>query len=125
MANRPLDEIHLRDLRLRCIIGTHPDERVNQQDVVINVTLYADLRQAGKTDAIEDTVDYHAVEQEIVEQVETFSFLLLERLAERVADICLANPKVARARVLIEKPAALRFARIVGVQIMRDRGDDA
>ena len=43
---------------------------------------------------------------------------------QRVADICLADPKVRRARVLIEKPGALRFARTVGVEIFRERPAD-
>ena len=36
-----------------------------------------------------------------------------------------ADPKVMRVRVLVEKPGALRFARTVGVEIIRDQVDDA
>ncbi len=124
MNDRHLDRIHIRDLRLRCIIGINPEERDKKQDVEINITLWADLRQAARTDRIEDTVDYKALKLKLVELIEGSSDFLIERLAQRVADICLADAKVRRVRVLIEKPAALRFARTVGVEIERERAAD-
>ena len=51
--------------------------------------------------------------------------MLVERLAERIADICLDSPGVQRVRVRVDKPGALRFARSVAVEIDRfaaDRG---
>jgi dihydroneopterin aldolase/D-erythro-7,8-dihydroneopterin triphosphate epimerase len=114
-----LDRIHIRDLSVRCIVGINPDERVNKQDIVINLTLHADLRKAGRTDDIADTVDYKAVKRKVLALVEGSSFLLLERLAEAIAGACLAQPGVRRVRVLVEKPAALRLARTVGVEIVR------
>jgi len=42
-----LDKIHIRDLLQRCIIGIYDEERREKQDVVINITLHADLRKAG------------------------------------------------------------------------------
>jgi FolB domain-containing protein len=123
MSEARLNRIHIRDLRLRCIIGINPEEREKKQDVVINITLYADLRRAAATDAIEDTVDYKAIKLRVVEEVEASSGYLLERLADRIARICLEDAKVRRARVLIEKPGALRFARTVGVECIRDRDD--
>jgi len=121
----PLDRIYIRDLRLRCIIGVAPHERDKKQDVEISVTLWADLRQAALSDRIEETVDYKALKLKIVELVEGSSDFLLERLAQRVADLCLQEARVRRVRVLIEKPAALRFARTVGVEIDRERAADA
>jgi len=116
---KKLDRIYIRDLSVRCIVGINPDERVNKQDIVINLTLHADLRKAGRTDDIADTVDYKAVKRKVLALVEGSSFLLLERLAEAIAEACLAQPGVRRVRVLVEKPAALRFARTVGVEIVR------
>jgi len=119
-----LDQIHICDLRARCIVGVNPDERVNKQDVVINVTLYADLRRAGQTDSIADTVNYKAVKKAVLEMVEGSRFKLVERLAEAVATACLIQSGVRRVRVLVEKPAALRFARTVGVEIVREAGGE-
>jgi len=125
MADTPLDRIHIADLLVRCIVGTNPGERAKPQDVVINVTLHADLRAACRSDRIEDTVDYRSLKQRIVEMVEASHFFLVEALAEAVSDICLSDPRVRKACVRVEKPTALRFARTVGVEIERERSDHA
>ncbi len=120
-ADRPLDRIHIRDLALRCIIGVQPHEREQRQDVVINITLHADLRQPGRTDCIDDTINYKTIKRKVVDLVENSSFLLLEKLAQQIADLCLSEPAVQRVDVMLDKPGALRFARSVAVEITRQR----
>ena len=117
----PLDRIRIHDLALRCIVGVNPDERREEQDVILNITLHADLRKACRTDRLADTVDYKALKKKEIRLVETSSCFLVERLAERVAATCLATPRVRKVEVSVEKPGALRFARSVGVEIARER----
>jgi dihydroneopterin aldolase/D-erythro-7,8-dihydroneopterin triphosphate epimerase len=128
MATEPIapdgvspDRIHIQDLLARCIVGLNPDEREAPQDVLINLTLWADLREAGRTDDLAHTVDYSALKKRILAMVEASSDLLIERLAQRVADLCLADAHVDRVSVRIDKPGALRFARSVAVEIHRRR----
>ena len=83
-----------------------------------------DERAAGESDDIGDTVDYHGVKQDVLAVVEASSYFLLERIAERLAEVCLAREGVRRVRVLVEKPGALRVARTVGVEIVRERPGD-
>jgi FolB domain-containing protein len=116
-----LDAIHIRDLLLRTIIGINPEERENQQDVVINVTCYTDTRRAGQSDEIEDTLNYRSVTKRIIDHVEDSRYQLVEALAASIAHIVLTEFGVERVRVRVEKPGALRFARSVGVEIVRDR----
>ena len=123
MAEGPLDRIHIRDLLTRCIVGINPDERREKQDVVINITLHADLRQAAETDAIEDTVDYKAVKKDVLEEIEGSKCFLIERLAERIASIALKPRLVRRVDVCVDKPGALRFARSVAAEITRLKQD--
>lgn len=121
MVERPLDQIHIRDLTCRCIVGINPDERTNLQDVVINVTLYVDLREACTTDRIDDTVDYKSVKTAVLAMVEKSSCYLVERLAEQIAEECFVDTRVEAVRVTLDKPGALRFARSVAVEIYRER----
>jgi dihydroneopterin aldolase/D-erythro-7,8-dihydroneopterin triphosphate epimerase len=116
-----LDAIHIRDLRLRCIVGVYEHERREKQDVVLQITLYADLRKAGRSDDLADTVDYKSAKKAVAALVEASSFKLVEALAEAVAETCLAQAGVQAVGVLVEKPGALRFARTVGVEIRRER----
>jgi dihydroneopterin aldolase/D-erythro-7,8-dihydroneopterin triphosphate epimerase len=120
-----MDRIHINDLQLRCIIGLYPEERREKQDVILNITLSADLRAAGASDDLRDTVDYKTVKQEIRALVEGSSFMLVEKLASEVARICLRPAQVERVRVRLDKPGALRFARSVAVDIERTRADFA
>jgi len=116
-----MDRIYIRDLALRCIIGLYPEERKNKQDVVINVVLETDLRAAGKSDSLTDTVDYKAIKLAVLSFVENSSFQLIESLAEGIAAICLKDRRVQSATVTIDKPGALRFCRSVAVEITRSR----
>ena len=115
------DQIHIKDLMLRTIIGINDEERRNRQDVLINITLFADLRPAGLSDAIADAVNYRTITKQIIAMVEASSFFTVEKLVAEIAAICLADPRVEAARVRAEKPGALRFARSVGVEIYRTR----
>ena len=115
------DQIQIKDLHLRTIIGINEQERRNRQDVLINITLYTDTRAAGRSDDIDDAVNYRTITKQIIELVEGSSFFLVEKMAAEIAAICLADPRVERARVRVEKPGALRFARSVGVEIERAR----
>ncbi|MCL5103658.1 MAG: dihydroneopterin aldolase [Armatimonadetes bacterium] len=119
-----MDRIHIRDLTLACIIGLYERERENKQNVVINITLHADLREAGLTDDVEKTVDYKSVKQGIIALVEDSRFLLVEALAEAIARKCLEFDRVEQVDVLVEKPGALKFARTVGVEITRLQNDE-
>ena len=119
----PLDRIGLRDIQCRGIIGIHPHERVKTQELIVNVVLHADTRPAAASDAIGDTVDYHAVALGVEDLVATSEFLLVERLAEEIARLALGDPRVQRVEVDVEKPEAVPFVRTVGVSIVRDRGE--
>ncbi len=114
-----MDKIFIRELALRCIIGIYPEERREKQDVVINVEMHSDLRKAGRSDDLNDTVDYKAIKKAILALVEKSSFQLIESLAERIADIALGDGKVKRVVVGIDKPGALRFAKASAVEITR------
>jgi D-erythro-7,8-dihydroneopterin triphosphate epimerase len=116
-----MDRIVVHDLRVRCIIGVDDEERRERQDVLINLDIFTDLRKAGKSDRIEDALDYRALKKQIVRMTENSEYHLVEALAEAVADIFRENPLVRGVRVRVEKPGALRFARSVGVEITRMR----
>lgn len=116
-----MDKIFIRDLALRCIIGIYPEERREKQDVVINVEMRCDLRKAGMSDDLNDTVDYKSIKKAILKLVEESRFQLIETMAERIAAIALNNEKIQAVIVTVDKPGALRFAKSSAVEIMRTR----
>jgi dihydroneopterin aldolase/D-erythro-7,8-dihydroneopterin triphosphate epimerase len=117
-----MDFIHIRDLALRCVIGVYPEERDIRQDVILNLRLgTGSVADAARTDRIEDTVDYKALKLRVMDLVENSAFQLIETLADRVAALCLEDPRVLVARVTVDKPGALRYARSVAVEVERSR----
>jgi D-erythro-7,8-dihydroneopterin triphosphate epimerase len=119
--NEDLDKIVIKDLLLRCLIGINEWERKEKQDVMINIVIWCDLKEAAKTDDINRTVNYKDISKEIIRLVEKSKFLLIETLAEEIAQVCLEHDKVKRVNVTVEKPGALRLARTVGVEINRKK----
>ena len=116
-----MDRIHIRDLGLRCVIGVYEDERRDRQDIILNIVLAGDFSKAGRTDDIEDAVNYKDIKKAVIKLVESSQYRLIETLAEQVAAIGLGHPKVQQVTVTVDKPGALRFARSVAYEITRSR----
>ena len=117
------DKIVIEDLHLRTIIGINDDERINKQDVYLNLILWTHLHHPGRTDDIEDAVNYRTITKDVIDMVESSSYLLVEKLATEVAKLILQNDLVHRVGVEVAKPAALRFAKSVKVYIERTQND--
>lgn len=119
-----MDQVFIRDLLIRGIVGINADERANLQDIVVNVTMEVDTLPAAKSDDIADAVNYRTVAKAIIAHVEQGSPMLVERLAAEIAAICLdSDSRITEVEVEVEKPGALRFADSVGVRVRRKRGE--
>jgi FolB domain-containing protein len=116
-----MDQIIIKDLLARGIIGVNPEERAKTQDMLINIILFTDLRRAGQTDEIDHTVSYSTVARRVQIHAESAARQTVEALAEDIAQLCLEDSRVERVRVRVEKPGAVRFTRSVGVEIERSR----
>jgi FolB domain-containing protein len=117
-----MDRILIKDLLLRGIVGINDDERVNRQDILVNVVMVADTSAAAKSDDISDAVNYRTVAKRIIAHVDEGEPMLVERLVQEIANICFdTDARIAEVEVTVEKPGALRFARSVGVTIHRTR----
>lgn len=118
-----MDKIIIKDLLLRGIIGINDDERVNKQDILINIIIFADTRQAAVSDNIDDAVNYRTITKRIIDHVENSADFLVEKLVNDIARIILTEFSAERVIVRLEKPGALRFAQSVGIEIDRTRKD--
>lgn len=116
-----MDRILIKDLLVSGIIGINPDERTTKQDILVNVVLWVETAPAAMSDDIDDAVNYRTLTKRIVGHVEAGEPLLVERLVQEIADICLEDERVDKAEVTVEKPGALRHARSVGISIIRQR----
>jgi dihydroneopterin aldolase len=117
------DVIEVRGLRAAGICGVLPEEQQRAQPLVVDLDLVADLTQAGATDDLTHTVDYGAVADRVHRVITTERFALLERLAARVAEECLADQRVLEVTVAVRKlrPPVPELVDTTGVRITRRR----
>ncbi|SOD70565.1 dihydroneopterin aldolase [Jatrophihabitans sp. GAS493] len=117
------DLITLTGLRVRGHHGVFDFERRDGQDFVVDVVLELDTAPAATSDEVGDTVHYGELAEGLAAVISGEPVNLLERLAQRLADVCLADPRVEAATVTVHKPQApipLTFAD-VSVTIRRVR----
>jgi dihydroneopterin aldolase / 2-amino-4-hydroxy-6-hydroxymethyldihydropteridine diphosphokinase len=100
------DRITLNGLRVKGFHGVFDHERRDGQDFVVDVTLHLDTSAAAGSDDLHDTVDYGGLALALATLIRGEPVDLLERLAQRLARRCLADPRVTRAEVSVHKPAA-------------------
>jgi FolB domain-containing protein len=117
------DQIIIKDLLLRGIIGINDWEREKKQDILINVVMFGDISRAGESDNLKHSINYRTVSKKIIKHVENNKPYTVEALATQISKICLKEKGVLRVRVRVEKPGALRYARSVGVEIEREADD--
>ena len=118
-----MDQIVIKDLLARGIIGINEWERDNKQDILINLTLFTDIRPAGASDRADDILNYRTITKAVIAHVEQSNYSTVEALATAIARICVVGYGAQRAVVRVEKPGALRFAASVGVEIEREKTD--
>lgn len=114
------DRVSLLGLSLRTTVGVYPEERRSFRTLEADVRLSADLRAAGRSDDLADTVDYAALAQRLRAVAAASRFRLLEALAEALAAEALADPRVAAAEIALRKPGAVPGA-LAEVRIVRRR----
>ena len=98
-----MDQLKLNGIEVECIIGDQPEERENEQRLLVDVALDIDLVDAAESDRLDDTVDYSLLVGNIREALEDAKCRLLERAAGVVADVCLSDPRVERVTVGVRK----------------------
>ena len=118
-----MDRIFITALSTEAVIGIYDWEREVKQRLEIDLELWMDLRAAARSDAIEDTLNYKSVAKRVLAFVEASQYRLVEALAGEIARIVLEEFRVARVRVTVHKPGAIRHSRDVGVVVERGLDD--
>lgn len=117
------DRLALRGLRVAGRHGVLEPEKTAPQDFVVDAMLSLDTSAAAASDELADTVDYAALAERLAAVITGPPVELIETLAQRLAEVCLADPLVLAVELTVHKPQApigLRFDD-VSVTIRRGR----
>lgn len=117
------DRIEVRGLELLVLCGVLPEEQARKQPFRFDLDLYLDMSIAGTSDQLEHTVNYGAVADLLAAKLGDERFFLLERMAQRTAELVLSDPLVEAATVTVRKirPPVPVHVDTTGVRIHRTR----
>ena len=102
-----MDQIYIENLELFGYHGVLEQEQELGQKFVVSATLFLDTRRAGKTDSLKESLDYSEVCQKIKEIVERQCYLLIERVAEIIAEkLLLTFDLLKEVEITVKKPWA-------------------
>ena len=116
-----MDIIFIRDFRLSVTVGMYPWELTTPQTIELNLEINIPGPQAGKSDNIDDTIDYAKVVQRIQDELSHNKIQLLEKLAEHIAALIMREFKAPWVKVSVAKLAALKNVKQLGVVIERGK----
>lgn len=118
------DEVFLEGMRFYAFHGHNPEERIQGQRFVVDVRIGTDLRAAGQTDDLSETVNYSQVFKRVREIVEGPPKSLIEAVAEEIATVVLRDFAASSVSVSVRKPEVAIKGSILdaaGVTITRHR----
>jgi 7,8-dihydroneopterin aldolase/epimerase/oxygenase len=113
--------VFVRGMELIGSVGVYEHEHRYEQRVVVSLDLEVRDQFDGVSDDISQVYDYDLAIRAVKDVLESGHFNLVETLAERMADACLADRRVRNVRVRIEKPDVLPSCAGVGIEIERSR----
>ena len=113
------DTIHIEQLKINCVVGVNEWERKVRRHIIVDLTLETNAAKAAKKDKIEDAIDYITVSERVTRFVQASSYLLIETLAEKIANVVLGEFPISRIRLKLSKPGAISNAKSVSVSIER------
>jgi len=114
-----MDIIFLEQVKVQTKLGVPAWERMLPQTIILDIEIGYDLSNAGKSDAITDTIDYGAVVGRIRDTLNEHSFQLVEALAEHVCQLILKEFGAIIVKIKVAKPAILPGLKALGVVIER------
>jgi dihydroneopterin aldolase len=100
------DRVELCGIRVRGHHGVLPAERRDGQEFFVDAVLEVDLAPAAASDDLADTIDYGVLSSQLAAVVSGEPVDLIETLAQRLADTCLADPRVSAVEIAVHKPSA-------------------
>jgi len=116
-----MDIVFIEDLKVEATIGIYDWERGIKQTLAFDIEMATDIRKAAKSDDIEHALNYKAVSKRVIQFVEESGYLLVERVAQEIADIIIEEFNVPWLRLTLRKVGAVRGSKAVGIRIERGK----
>ena len=114
-----MEIIFLHGIKTNCVVGVWEWEKQITQEIVVDLDMATDIAKSASSDDLEDTLNYKAVAENVIEMLEASRFQLIETMAEEVAKLVMERFSTPWVKVRINKGGAVTNVANVGVQIER------
>ncbi|MBY5948089.1 dihydroneopterin aldolase [Photobacterium rosenbergii] len=114
-----MDSVFIEHLEVIATIGVYDWEQEIKQKLVLDLEMAHDNRPAAQSDDVAYALDYASVSDAVTQHIQNGRFLLVERVAEEIANLIMTQFSVPWIKVRVTKPGAVANARGVGVVIER------
>ncbi|MGN0902243.1 MAG: dihydroneopterin aldolase [Succinivibrio sp.] len=118
-----MDRVFVKNLKVDCVIGILPEERVKTQPLLVSLDLYLDLKEAGYTGDLTKSADYALLSAKVKEYIIERRAELLEELGVELCDLILKEFNVEKVVITLNKPMAVPGAEASGIQISKQKNN--
>ncbi len=112
--------IEIQNLKVQCIIGIHPHERIQKQALFIDIAFDYDFEKARNSEHVEDVIDYTSVANQVKQLLIEKQYQLIETAAEEIAALLFHQwESIRQCNICIKKPKAIPDADFASIKIFR------
>ena len=102
-----MEKIIIKSLKIRAFHGVNPEEKVDGQNFVLDITAELDAKDAKLSDDVDNTVSYAKIIKTVIAVFTEKSYNLIETVANKVGvTIMETYPRLNKVTVLLKKPEA-------------------
>lgn len=115
------ETIGLQDLRVVCVIGCMPHEKLAVQEILFDIEVTPNYSDRPEDDKLDETVNYFALKDHAEKLAKKNSYHLIESLAHDLCDLLLSKMQIATVKVTIKKPTAIPGSAYAYVTVSKKR----
>ncbi len=112
-----MDKIFVKGLKIDCIIGILPHERVNLQPLILDITLEHDLKDAAQKHDLSFSIDYALLSKRVEDYVIARKAPLLEELGYELCALIIKEFKPHKVTIRLTKPLAVKASVGAGIEV--------
>ena len=117
-----MNTISIVDLEITCIIGILPDERVNEQTLLLDIYLDVDFGDSNIADDINETIDYTKIAELATQLAISKKYNLIESFCYDLNNLFLDTFKIIQqSKITVKKPNAIPKAKYAAFSMKKSR----
>lgn len=116
-----IGKITIEEYKIHCIIGHHPHERIQEQEIALDLEISFDISKAALSDHLADTINYEEIAELCRKLGQEKKYHLIETFAHEALSLLFETYDLLAAKIRVIKKGALPLARRVSIELEQKR----